>query len=154
MGDHNSEGHDGGRINRDDAGTLGVIVAGCKGADKSVVSSEASSGVCGAVSGRAFGQRTAQDRLDARGTGATTYVHTDKMGSAIAMSGSNGALTEGPYTYDAYGNGAPATGIPFKFTGQRLDPETGCITIARGIIRRRWGSFCRRIRSGIRMMWI
>ena len=47
------------------------------------------------------------------------------MGSVIAMSGSTGALTEGPYTYDAYGNGAPATGIPFKFTGQRLDPETG-----------------------------
>ena len=53
------------------------------------------------------------------------FVHTDKMGSIIAMSGSTGALSEGPYTYDAYGNGAPATGIPFKFTGQRLDPETG-----------------------------
>ena len=57
--------------------------------------------------------------------GATTCVHIDKMGSVIAMSGSTGALSEGPYTYDAYGNGAPATGIPFKFTGQRLDPETG-----------------------------
>ena len=54
-----------------------------------------------------------------------SFVHTDKMGSVIAMSGAGGALTEGPYTYDAYGNGAPATGIPFKFTGQRLDPETG-----------------------------
>jgi RHS repeat-associated protein len=34
-------------------------------------------------------------------------------------------LVEGPYTYDPYGNGAPATGFPFKYTGRRLDPETG-----------------------------
>jgi RHS repeat-associated protein len=41
------------------------------------------------------------------------------------MSAANGTVAEGPYTYDAYGNGAPATGVPFKFTGRRLDPETG-----------------------------
>lgn len=29
------------------------------------------------------------------------------------------------YTYDAYGNGATATGVPFKYTGRRLDAGTG-----------------------------
>ena len=29
------------------------------------------------------------------------------------------------YTYDAYGQGAPLTGVPFKYTGRRLDAETG-----------------------------
>jgi RHS repeat-associated protein len=54
-----------------------------------------------------------------------TYFHTDKIGSIVAMSDVNGNLAEGPYTYDGYGNGAPATGVPFKFAGMRLDPETG-----------------------------
>ncbi|MFM9863977.1 MAG: RHS repeat-associated core domain-containing protein [Micropepsaceae bacterium] len=43
----------------------------------------------------------------------------------IAMSADDGTLSEGPYTYDAYGNGAPATGVPFKYTGRRLDAGTG-----------------------------
>jgi RHS repeat-associated protein len=34
-------------------------------------------------------------------------------------------VSEGPFTYDAYGSGAPLTGVPFKYTGRRLDPETG-----------------------------
>jgi hypothetical protein len=54
-----------------------------------------------------------------------TFFHKDKMGSVIAMSDSAGNLAEGPYIYDAYGNGPPTTGVPFKFTGRRLDPETG-----------------------------
>jgi len=33
-----------------------------------------------------------------------TYFHTDKMGSVVAMSKSDGTLAEGPYTYDPYGN--------------------------------------------------
>ena len=37
----------------------------------------------------------------------------------------DGTIAEGPYTYDAYGNGAPATGVPFKYTGRRLDEGTG-----------------------------
>ena len=57
--------------------------------------------------------------------GAKTFFHADKMGSVIAMSDTAGNLAEGPYTYDPYGNGAPTTGVPFKYTGQRLDPETG-----------------------------
>jgi RHS repeat-associated protein len=41
------------------------------------------------------------------------------------MSNDAGTVSEGPFTYDAYGNGAPLTGVPFKYTGRRLDPETG-----------------------------
>ena len=54
-----------------------------------------------------------------------TYFHVDKLGSVVAMSDANGNLAEGPYAYDPYGNGASTAGVPFKFTGQRIDPETG-----------------------------
>ncbi len=57
--------------------------------------------------------------------GVKTFFHQDKTGSVIAMSDASGAITEGPYTYDAYGNGAPYSGVPYKYTGRRLDPETG-----------------------------
>ena len=67
-------------------------------------------------------------------TGTKTFFHTDKMGSVVGMADTSGALAEGPYTYDAYGNcfnsaGAScktlaATTVPFRFTGQRYDAET------------------------------
>src|SRR6266481_7442847 len=62
--------------------------------------------------------------------GTATFFHTDKTGSIVAMSDASGNLVEGPYTYDAYGNcfsggGACAAGVPLRYTGQRLDPETG-----------------------------
>jgi RHS repeat-associated protein len=54
------------------------------------------------------------------------------VGSVIAMSNADGTLAEGPYTYDAYGNcyagGQPCANggrVPYRFTGRRLDPETG-----------------------------
>ncbi|MBP6014642.1 MAG: hypothetical protein KBA31_20610 [Alphaproteobacteria bacterium] len=59
------------------------------------------------------------------GSNTRNYFHTNRQGSTIAMSADNGTIAEGPYTYDAYGNGAPTTGVPFKYTGRRLDPETG-----------------------------
>jgi RHS repeat-associated protein len=58
-------------------------------------------------------------------SGARSLVHTDRQGSVVALTNDAGTLVEGPYTYDPYGNGAPATGFPFKYTGRRLDPETG-----------------------------
>jgi len=58
-------------------------------------------------------------------SGTRSYFHTNRQGSTISMSGDNGQISEGPYRYDAYGDGAPATGVPFKYTGRRLDPETG-----------------------------
>jgi RHS repeat-associated protein len=54
-----------------------------------------------------------------------SYFHTNRQGSTIAMSNDAGTVAEGPFTYDAYGQGAPSTGVPFKYTGRRLDPETG-----------------------------
>ncbi len=59
------------------------------------------------------------------GSNSRKYFHTNRQGSTIAMSADAGTMAEGPYTYDAYGNGAPATGVPFKYTGRRLDPGTG-----------------------------
>jgi RHS repeat-associated protein len=45
------------------------------------------------------------------------------------MSDMSGNIAEGPYVYDPYGNcrsgsGTCSTGVPFRYTGQRLDPET------------------------------
>ncbi len=57
--------------------------------------------------------------------GARSYFHANRQGSTVAMSNDSGTMNEGPYTYDAYGQGAPGTGVPFKYTGRRLDTETG-----------------------------
>jgi RHS repeat-associated protein len=62
-----------------------------------------------------------------------TFFHENKQGSVIAMSGASAALTEGPYTYDTYGNCfsggvvCGSAGEPYRFTGRRLDPETGLL---------------------------
>ncbi len=63
------------------------------------------------------------------------YFHEDRIGNVIAMSGRNAGntapiLAEGPFTYDAYGRspqplGTTATSTPFRYTGRRLDAETG-----------------------------
>jgi RHS repeat-associated protein len=62
--------------------------------------------------------------------GTKTYFHANHQGSIVAMSGAGAVLTEGPYIYDPYGScfsgAAPcSSGEPYRFTGQRLDPETG-----------------------------
>jgi RHS repeat-associated protein len=54
-----------------------------------------------------------------------SYFHVNRQGSTVAMSNDAGSVSEGPYTYDAYGQGASSAGVPFKYTGRRLDPETG-----------------------------
>lgn len=41
------------------------------------------------------------------------------------MTNGVGALTEGPYTYDAYGKPNLTTGTPFRYTGRKYDAETG-----------------------------
>jgi RHS repeat-associated protein len=56
---------------------------------------------------------------------ARSYFHVNRQGSTVAMSNDAGVMAEGPYTYDAYGQGASSAGVPFKYTGRRLDPETG-----------------------------
>ncbi len=59
-------------------------------------------------------------------SGTYEYFHSDHHGSVIAMSASSGSLTEGPFLYDSYGNStcSGAGGVPFRYTGQYLDPET------------------------------
>jgi len=70
--------------------------------------------------------------METASTGAKEYFHTDKQGSVSAMSDTTGALVEGPYTYDAYGNcfvgstPCSSSGEPYRFTGRRWDAEIGC----------------------------
>jgi RHS repeat-associated protein len=60
------------------------------------------------------------------GAGHTrSYFHVNRQGSTVAMSNDAGVMAEGPYTYDAYGQGPTSAGVPFKYTGRRVDPETG-----------------------------
>ncbi|HEY2033150.1 MAG TPA: RHS repeat-associated core domain-containing protein [Rhizomicrobium sp.] len=81
------------------------------------------------VPGPAIDEPIAQVKSD----GTHSYFHTNRQGSVIAMSGAGAAKVEGPYTYDPYGScfkGATSTpcdasGEPYRFTGRRLDAETG-----------------------------
>lgn len=62
------------------------------------------------------------------GTGGGTtrkWFHRNRLGSTIAMSDGAGLVSEGPITYDAFGNSASTGGVPFKYTGRRYDAETG-----------------------------
>ncbi len=58
------------------------------------------------------------------GTSNKSYFHANHQGSIIAMSDGNGDM-EDQFTYDSYGNVNDSTGVPFKYTGRRLDEETG-----------------------------
>lgn len=53
-----------------------------------------------------------------------TYFHQDGLGSVAALSDDTGVLTDA-YTYGPYGETENVTGSPFRFTGRRLDAETG-----------------------------
>ncbi len=56
---------------------------------------------------------------------AIKYPHTDRQGSVVAVTSSTGAVTE-RFAYDGFGrSNNTASGYPFRYTGQRLDPETG-----------------------------
>ncbi len=60
------------------------------------------------------------------------FFRTNHQGSVIAMTADDGSRAEGPYTYDPYGNcfdGANpcSAGEPYRFTGRRLDAETGLL---------------------------
>jgi RHS repeat-associated protein len=79
---------------------------------------------------RRFVPADATDRPIAmiEGTGGGTvrkWFHRNRLGSTIAMSDGTGAVSEGPVTYDAFGNSSSTGGVPFKYTGRRYDAETG-----------------------------
>ena len=62
--------------------------------------------------------------LDGGEDGTESWVHFNRQGSVVAISNVGGAVTD-KYTYSPYGvSGSNNTGFPFRFTGQRLDPET------------------------------
>ena len=58
------------------------------------------------------------------GTTNKSYYHANHQGSIIALSNQTGSVTE-QHSYDSYGNSDDLTGNPFRYTGRRLDPETG-----------------------------
>jgi len=51
------------------------------------------------------------------------YPHTDRRGSTIAVSQAGQAVET--YGYGEFGQTAPLTGYPWRYTGQRLDAWTG-----------------------------
>jgi RHS repeat-associated protein len=65
--------------------------------------------------------------VDEQASGSIKYVHQNKLGSVIALSDPAKVVSaSNKFTYDPYGNSsASSAGFPFRFTGQRFDPETG-----------------------------
>ena len=67
--------------------------------------------------------------MDLTGQSPAVYFYfVDGLGSVTALSNMNGQLVE-RYAYDAFGNTVVTldggTGNPIRFTGRRLDPESG-----------------------------
>ncbi|MDB9999123.1 hypothetical protein OAE16_01630 [Porticoccaceae bacterium] len=58
------------------------------------------------------------------GTSNKSYYHANHQGSIVAMSNGSGNVTE-QHSYSSYGESDDLTGNPFRYTGRRLDPETG-----------------------------
>jgi len=58
------------------------------------------------------------------GTSTKSYNHQDGLGSIVALSSSTGAVGD-KYTYGVYGETANLTGNTFRYSGRRLDAETG-----------------------------
>ncbi len=60
------------------------------------------------------------------GSGVESWVHQNRLGSVVAVSDSAGNVVE-KYQYSPYGESGPEgnAGFPFRFTGQKLDTETG-----------------------------
>ena len=82
------------------------------------------------VPGPAIDEPIVMSVPNGNGTYRHEYFHTNHQGSVIAMSDDSGALVEGQYTYDPYGNcfagsNPCSTGVPYRFTGRRLDTESG-----------------------------
>src|SRR3984957_20943835 len=73
MGDHDSEIMDGGRIDRDDAGAMGVVAAGGEEADTFAICAGTDGSERGLVYRRVAWRGAAQDRMDARGGGGRSW---------------------------------------------------------------------------------
>lgn len=76
------------------------------------------------IPGHSVDQRVAWKNIAA---GTTHYFHADRLGSVQAVvNGANGTVTD-QYLYTPFGVEEPLaiTGNPFRYTGRRLDPESG-----------------------------
>ncbi len=64
--------------------------------------------------------------IDVRASGGAQryYYHQDRQGTVIATSDATGAMAE-QYTYSAFGVSDSTVGQPYRYTGRRLDAETG-----------------------------
>ena len=60
------------------------------------------------------------------GTPVETWAHMNRLGSVVATTNASGTLQD-KYRYSPYGmpGSEGAGGFPFRFTGQRMDAETG-----------------------------
>lgn len=76
------------------------------------------------VTGPGVDDRIAHAEGSAIANPTKTYYHVNHQGSVMAMTDGSGNLTQ-RVGYDEYGNGSPATGEQFGYTGRRYDPETG-----------------------------
>ena len=79
------------------------------------------------VPGAGVDERAAWIESGAASPPATSifYPHADRLGSVMAITNSSGAVTA-RFAYDAFGlSNSSSAGYPFRFTGQRLDPESG-----------------------------
>ena len=79
------------------------------------------------ITGPGVDERVAHAEGSATTNPPKTYYHVNHQGSVIDMTDATGNVLQ-EMSYDEYGNlssGSAATGEPFRFTGQRYDPETG-----------------------------
>lgn len=79
------------------------------------------------VPGGAIDRRVAWIEGSGTSASAIRYYHADRLGNVAALTDSS-LKVHARYAYDPFGNeinGAPGTGNPFRYTGQRFDPESG-----------------------------
>jgi RHS repeat-associated protein len=60
-------------------------------------------------------------------SGATSFYHTDGLGSISSLTNASGALAQ-TYTYDSFGKATASSGSltnPFQFTAREFDSDTG-----------------------------
>lgn len=53
-----------------------------------------------------------------------SYLYMDRMGSTVAVADAAGAMTA-RYTYGPFGEPNTTDGMPIRYTGRPLDPDTG-----------------------------
>jgi RHS repeat-associated protein len=56
---------------------------------------------------------------------AVSYYHHDGLGSTVALTQTGVSGAAASYAYDAFGQTATTSGVPYRFAGYRLDAATG-----------------------------